>query len=74
MEKRCVIDFHSHILPQIDDGSKNKETTIAMLAMAKEQQVDIMEKVASNKDHHLATEMAIEILFSSNSPNNAALS
>ena len=42
MEKRCVIDFHSHILPQIDDGSKNKETTIAMLAMAKEQQVDIM--------------------------------
>lgn len=30
-----VIDFHSHILPGIDDGSRNVETSIGMLRCAK---------------------------------------
>ena len=30
-----VIDFHSHILPGIDDGSKNVETSIEMLRRSK---------------------------------------
>ena len=37
-----VIDFHSHILPGIDDGSRNVETSISMLRMCREQGVDIM--------------------------------
>ena len=37
-----VIDFHSHILPGIDDGSRNVETSIGMLRMCKEHGVDTM--------------------------------
>lgn len=32
-----AVDFHSHILPGIDDGSKTAEESIAMLTMAAEQ-------------------------------------
>lgn len=32
-----IIDFHSHILPGIDDGSSNVEESIAMLQMEAEQ-------------------------------------
>lgn len=32
-----LIDFHSHILPRIDDGSDSVETSIAMLRMEAEQ-------------------------------------
>ncbi len=35
-----VIDFHSHILPGIDDGSRNIETTRGMLDLMKEQGVE----------------------------------
>ena len=38
MEK--VIDFHSHILPGIDDGSASVEQSIAMLRMEAEQGID----------------------------------
>ena len=38
----AVIDFHSHILPGIDDGSKNTEMSMEMLRMASEQGVDVM--------------------------------
>lgn len=37
-----VIDFHSHILPAIDDGSRHVDMSIEMLKAAKEQQVDVM--------------------------------
>lgn len=33
------IDFHSHILPAVDDGSKNVETSVKMLQMLKAQGV-----------------------------------
>lgn len=35
-----VIDFHAHILPEIDDGSKSLETTVKMLNCMSEQGVD----------------------------------
>ncbi len=41
MEMR-VIDFHSHILPGIDDGSRNIDTSCGMLEMAVEQGVEMM--------------------------------
>lgn len=34
-----MIDFHSHILPQIDDGSRSIEESLAILHMLKEQGV-----------------------------------
>ena len=37
-----MLDFHTHILPGIDDGSKNVETSCKMLNMLKEQNVDIV--------------------------------
>lgn len=38
----AVIDFHSHILPAIDDGSKNLETSMRMLQICMEHGVEIM--------------------------------
>lgn len=35
-----MIDFHSHILPEIDDGSSSVEESLAMLSMLKSQGVD----------------------------------
>ena len=32
-----IVDFHSHILPEMDDGSRSVEESIAMLRMASEQ-------------------------------------
>lgn len=37
-----MIDFHSHILPGIDDGSRNVETSMGMLRMCREHGVDTM--------------------------------
>ena len=34
-----IVDFHSHILPQIDDGSRSVEESLAMLRMEAEQGV-----------------------------------
>ena len=31
------IDMHSHILPGLDDGSKNMEMTLAMLRVAEQE-------------------------------------
>ena len=32
-----IIDFHSHILPGIDDGARNLDTSMAMLEQIREQ-------------------------------------
>ena len=37
-----MIDFHSHILPGIDDGSDSVETSLAMLRMEAEQGMDMV--------------------------------
>lgn len=38
----AVIDFHSHILPGMDDGSKDSAMSLEMLRMAGQQGVDVM--------------------------------
>lgn len=38
----AIIDFHSHILPGIDDGSKTVEMSVEMLRMTSDQGVDVM--------------------------------
>ncbi len=35
-----LTDYHCHILPQIDDGAENTETSLKMIAMMKEQGVE----------------------------------
>ena len=51
-----IIDFHSHILPGIDDGSKNIEMTEQMLDVAAAQGVNVM--VAT--PHFYADSMSVE--------------
>ena len=38
----CIIDFHSHILPGIDDGARNLNSSMSMLEQVREQKVDYM--------------------------------
>ncbi|MDO5146573.1 MAG: capsular polysaccharide biosynthesis protein [Eubacteriales bacterium] len=38
----AVIDFHSHVLPGIDDGSKSVDMSMQMLEMSVNQGVDVM--------------------------------
>lgn len=35
-----VVDFHTHILPGIDDGSKTSEESVAMLQMEAQQGIE----------------------------------
>ena len=37
MDKRAMLDFHSHILPGIDDGSRSVKESLKMLEMLKDQ-------------------------------------
>lgn len=37
-----MVDFHSHILPGIDDGSRNTEQTVAMLEEMRNQGIDVV--------------------------------
>lgn len=37
-----IIDFHSHVLPGIDDGSRNADTSRGMLEMCREHGVELM--------------------------------
>ena len=37
-----VIDFHSHILPNIDDGSKDINMSVEMLKRSKQQGIDVI--------------------------------
>ena len=47
-----VIDFHSHVLPGIDDGSHSSEESLGMLQISASQGIDIMAATA----HFYATE------------------
>ena len=51
-----IVDFHTHILPGIDDGSQDVNMSLGMVEMAKEQQVDVI--VAT--PHFYATRSKIE--------------
>lgn len=55
----AVIDFHSHILPGIDDGSKSVNMSMKMLGMASEQGVQVM--VAT--PHFYASRHRIEVFL-----------
>lgn len=35
-----MIDFHSHVLPGIDDGARNVKESIALLRMLREQGIE----------------------------------
>lgn len=52
----AVVDFHSHILPGIDDGSKDIAMTEKMLRMAAEQEIDWM----AATPHFYADSMSID--------------
>ena len=39
-DKFEVIDFHSHILPSVDDGASDKEMSVKMLESLSSQGVD----------------------------------
>ena len=41
-KERAVIDFHSHILPRIDDGSQSVKETLALLRILSGQGVDLV--------------------------------
>lgn len=47
-----VIDFHSHILPKIDDGSDSIETSLEMLKLSREQGVDTIVSTSHYYNFH----------------------
>ena len=51
-----IVDFHSHILPGIDDGSASAEESIAMLRMETEQGIDCVVATPHFYAHHDAPE------------------
>src|SRR5699024_9282973 len=42
MQDRMLIDLHSHVLPQFDDGSPDVDTSAVMLRREAEQGVDVV--------------------------------
>lgn len=42
MKASQIVDFHTHVLPGIDDGSKNTSTSVEMIEHMKKQGVDIV--------------------------------
>ena len=42
MPLQTVIDLHTHILPEMDDGSESVDMTIAMLRKMSEMGVDVV--------------------------------
>ncbi len=51
-----MIDFHSHILPGIDDGSKDVSTSLSMISAQRDQGIDVI--VATS--HFYATQRSPE--------------
>lgn len=49
-------DYHSHILPMMDDGAKNVETSVKMIKMLKEQGVDTIVSTSHFYSHRESTE------------------
>ncbi len=41
-KEQGIVDFHSHILPNVDDGADSLETSLKMLELSRSQGVDIM--------------------------------
>ncbi len=49
---KTVVDFHSHILPGIDDGSKTVEESLAMLEQMRAQKIDRVVATPHFYPHH----------------------
>ena len=54
-----MIDFHSHILPCMDDGADSIETSLAMLRESKRQGVDLI----CSTSHFYADEDGSAVFF-----------
>ena len=54
-----IIDFHSHILPAIDDGARDVETSLEMLKISAQQGVQVM--VATS--HFYASRDRVEVFL-----------
>lgn len=54
------IDFHSHILPGIDDGSRNIEESVTLLDMMAEDGVDIVCATPHYYSHEISIEKFVE--------------
>lgn len=49
---RTVIDFHSHVLPEVDDGSASVEESIALLRMESQQGIECVVATPHFYAHH----------------------
>ena len=47
-----MVDLHTHILPEIDDGSDGVDTSLAMLHREAEQGVDVVCATSHYYAHH----------------------
>ena len=48
----CVVDVHSHILPDIDDGSRNLDETLKMLEISHNEGITHIIATPHFKDRH----------------------
>ena len=55
-----LVDFHSHILPAIDDGAKNIEESIKILDMMSETGVDVVYCTPHFYPHEMSVEKFLE--------------
>jgi len=58
--KQIIIDFHSHILPKMDDGSKSVEMSLQMLRSAQAMGVDVMVATPHFYGHRESRERFLE--------------
>lgn len=54
------IDFHSHILPEIDDGARSVEESVAILDKMAEDEVDIVVATPHFYPHRMSAEKFLE--------------
>jgi len=58
--ERMVIDFHSHVLPKLDDGSRSVEMSLEMLRLARGMGVDIVLATSHYYGHRESKERFLE--------------
>ena len=51
-EGKEIVDIHSHILPEVDDGSESMETSLEMLKIAESEGITRMIATPHYKNHH----------------------
>lgn len=66
-----MIDFHSHILPRMDDGSKSRDMSMAMLISSRKQGIETM---VATPHFYINKESAIDKFIDSRQASFSALS